>query len=95
VLRVLLFDNQPAPAWRTEAACATEAGELFHPAPNQRGLTAAAKRVCASCPVRAQCLADALGWETAATRHGILGGRTPTERARLAAQRPADGGAAA
>jgi len=93
VLRVLLFDNQPAPAWRTDAACAEVGGELFYPAPNESA--APAKRVCARCPVRRDCLDDALAWETPSLRHGVLGGLTPTERARLAAQRPADGGAAA
>jgi WhiB family redox-sensing transcriptional regulator len=66
--------------WQQWAACAAPGvdPELFFP--EQGGTAAPAKRICASCPVRAACLADAL-----ATRdeHGIRGGTTPQERQRL------------
>lgn len=45
-----------------------------------RANTAAAKALCASCPVRADCLADALAhWGTA----GIWGGTTELEREKM------------
>jgi WhiB family redox-sensing transcriptional regulator len=51
--------------------------ELFFPAKGEHGKAARAKQVCARCPVRAACLADAM-----ATRDqfGIRGGLTPNER---------------
>jgi WhiB family redox-sensing transcriptional regulator len=67
--------------WRRRAACAAPGvdPELFFPAPGQHGKAARATRVCARCPVRTACLADAL-----ATRdeYGIRGGLTPKERQR-------------
>jgi hypothetical protein len=93
VLRVLLFDNQPFPAWREHAACAEIGAEVFYPDPNQAGDAVAAKRICTDCPVRVACLVDVLGWESSGRRHGIAGGLTPTERTRLvAAQRGERGG---
>ncbi|MGQ0577166.1 MAG: WhiB family transcriptional regulator [Pseudonocardia sp.] len=66
--------------WRAAAVCAQVDPELFFPEsyrgrPAQRQV-AAAKRVCAGCPVRAQCLSFALG----ALSDGIAGGLTPQER---------------
>lgn len=94
VLRRLLFDGDPTPAWRNEAACAGLAPEVFYPPPGQ---AEAAKRVCRGCAVRAECLRDVLGWESTGRRHGVVGGLTPTERDRLVSAygREADGGAAA
>lgn len=42
-----------------------------------------AKAVCATCPVRAECLDDALGWESI----GVFGGTTEDERRRMRRQR--------
>jgi hypothetical protein len=42
-----------------------------------------ARMICAECPVRRECLTDALARETKHTRHGMLGGLTPSERARI------------
>lgn len=72
-------------AWFRAAACSAESPEMFFPsdAPDPR-VTAramdAAKSVCGRCPVRFACLTDALGWETAGERHGVVGGLTPDER---------------
>jgi Transcription factor WhiB len=66
--------------WRQWAACARPGvdPELFFP---EKGGTAAhAKRICAACPVKAPCLADAL---TTRDEHGVRGGTTPRERRRL------------
>ena len=50
--------------WRERAACRSVDPELFFPAaeagPVYAAQVAAAKRVCAGCPVRAACLAEAL-----------------------------------
>jgi WhiB family transcriptional regulator, redox-sensing transcriptional regulator len=51
--------------------------ELFFPAPGEHGKAARAKRICARCPVRAACLADALASRDG---FGIRGGLTPNER---------------
>jgi hypothetical protein len=83
ILRELLFDGRPVPEWRRLAACRSHDPDLFHP--SSPAVAAVAKRVCAECPVRATCLADALAWESTRNRHGIAGGLTPIERARLAA----------
>lgn len=49
----------PLPSWRDDALCVqVDVGDLFFPEP--RSSTATAKRICAGCPVREACLADAL-----------------------------------
>lgn len=69
--------------WRTRAACSTEDPELFFPI----GTTGpaidqveAAKRVCAGCAVREDCLEFALASNQEA---GIWGGLTEDERRTL------------
>jgi WhiB family redox-sensing transcriptional regulator len=70
--RRLSFD--PA-AWRTQAACRGLDPELFYPKRGTR--TAPARKVCAACPVRADCLEYALAnFE----KDGIWGGTTGKER---------------
>lgn len=49
-----------------------------------------AKEVCRSCPLIAECLEMALkaeGARSARSRWGVFGGRTPSERARIARAR--------
>ncbi|MCX4903560.1 WhiB family transcriptional regulator [Streptomyces sp. NBC_00878] len=69
--------------WLWSAACAEEDPELFFPVgttgPAQRDI-AAAKRVCARCPVAGQCLAWALATEQTS---GVWGGTAEEERAAL------------
>lgn len=43
--------------------------------------TAAAKAICARCPIRAACLDDALATEVPHSRFGVLGGLSADERA--------------
>jgi hypothetical protein len=78
--------------WHLDAACTGVDPEIFYPldlGPDSAGV-AAAKRICAVCPVRAQCLADVMAAEDPARRWGISGGTTPDERAALfATQRTA------
>jgi WhiB family redox-sensing transcriptional regulator len=45
-------------SWRAEALCAQTDPELFYPECGQIPHTA--KRICAACPVRTECLDDAL-----------------------------------
>lgn len=85
VLRRVLFDGGGVPGWRTHAACTEIGPEPFYPDPHQPGEIEAAKRVCRGCPVRVQCLADVLGWETG-RRYGVVGGLSAAERRRLAAR---------
>ncbi|MEV4032955.1 WhiB family transcriptional regulator [Streptomyces umbrinus] len=69
--------------WLRRAACAEEDPELFFPVgsvgPAQRDI-AAAKRVCARCPVAGQCLAWAL---STGQTSGVWGGTGEEERAAL------------
>jgi transcription factor WhiB len=69
-------------AWHEDAACVDTDPDSFFPEPGP-GISqdiAAAKRVCARCPVRSQCLAYALEHHEP---EGIWGGLTPPERRRL------------
>ena len=66
--------------WRSAAACQTADPELFFPISDSGkslAQVAEAKAVCASCPVRRECLAFALGTGQV---HGIWGGTTAQER---------------
>jgi len=66
------------PEWMAAGLCAEVDPELFHPesgAPNRD-----AKRVCAGCEVRVECLAYALAHRE---RFGVWGGTTERERRRL------------
>ena len=69
--------------WRNAAACVGVDAELFYPEDLRSGsaAVAAAKQVCAGCPVRKICLADVMAWEDPARRWGITAGLTPAERA--------------
>ncbi|MEV0219613.1 WhiB family transcriptional regulator [Streptomyces sp. NPDC050704] len=69
--------------WLRSAACADEDPELFFPVGTTgpaRQEIAAAKRICARCPVTGQCLAWALA--TGQTS-GVWGGTGEDERAAL------------
>lgn len=71
----------PRPArWRQRAACRGLPPALFFPPPDTPA--GDALDVCARCPVRADCDADAT---TNGEEYGIWGGRTETERAELSA----------
>ena len=55
--------------WRQQANCLDTPVDLFFPTLGDNGTAAAAKKICAACPVRAECL-DANLHETV----GIWGG---------------------
>lgn len=73
----------PVSDWRQFAACRDEDPELFYPKPgNTRGINQA-KRVCASCLVRTDCLEAALtdeGGRSRDGRYGVRGQMTGDER---------------
>jgi WhiB family transcriptional regulator, redox-sensing transcriptional regulator len=77
--------------WAERASCAQTDPDAWFPGKGRRELTQLAKRICARCPVRAQCLEYALSgadtWGGIAT--GIWGGATPQERDQLRQQRKA------
>lgn len=69
--------------WRHSAACAGTDPEAFFPG---RGRVAkAARRVCAACPVRRECLEHALA---SGERFGVWGGLSERERREARRRRP-------
>jgi WhiB family redox-sensing transcriptional regulator len=76
--------NQPTDnRWLDQALCAETDPEAFFPEVGE--VPHAALSVCAKCPVRAACLADALNRRD--VTHGVLGGMTPNERKQLLRER--------
>jgi WhiB family transcriptional regulator, redox-sensing transcriptional regulator len=77
--------------WAERALCAQADPDAWFPDKGHRELARLAKRICARCPVRAQCLEHALSgadtWGGIAT--GIWGGTTPQQRDQLRQQRKA------
>src|SRR4029434_2667480 len=73
--------------WQRNGACrGRDSGQFFHP-DGERGASRlrreiAAKALCGSCPVRAECAAHALA---ARELYGVWGGFTESERVRLLA----------
>jgi WhiB family transcriptional regulator, redox-sensing transcriptional regulator len=78
VLPLLPHGRPPSPDWKDQALCAETDPEAFFP--EKGGSTREAKKVCASCDVRAECLDFALGNDE---RFGIWGGLSERERRRL------------
>lgn len=77
-----MFDAE----WRRRAACRLVPADqrwIFWPGRGDHRALAAAKRVCASCPVADQCLDVALS----AGEPGVWGGTSEVERERLAGKR--------
>jgi WhiB family redox-sensing transcriptional regulator len=72
-----------SPDWQLQAACAGPGvgAEAFFP--DKGGSSAAAKKVCAACEVRAKCLEYAV---TEGIRWGIWGGVSAHQRRRLGRQ---------
>lgn len=66
------IDERP---WRARSACAGKPIHIFFPARGDHRMIAAAKAICATCPVSVQCL-EANGRE----RDGVFGGLTGRER---------------
>lgn len=71
-----LNDHQPQPGWIEEAICPQTDPEIFFP---EKGSSSRqALKVCASCPVKLDCLVEAM--TTAAGSTGIWGGTTENDR---------------
>jgi WhiB family transcriptional regulator, redox-sensing transcriptional regulator len=70
-------------AWRSKAACQGLDPTIFYPAEDDDA-AAAAKAICAACPVREPCLEYAL---VNRERDGVWGGCTEKERRRILRQR--------
>lgn len=77
--------DEHRPAWWPRAACLGRRDEIDF-FPGRGHSTYAAKRVCAGCPVRVECLEYAL--ETG-IHHGIWGGLSERERRRIRRRRRA------
>ena len=69
--------------WREQAACLGSQSDVFFPigtGAHSRSWVLAAKAMCASCPVRSECLSYAV---TTVQPDGVWGGTTPKERQKL------------
>ncbi len=71
---------EPDEEWRDDAACAGSDNDAFFPIGEDEEAAAAAKAVCAVCPVREACLQYALFTNQT---EGVWGGMTGPERRRL------------
>lgn len=76
------FGTTATQQWRRYARCLGADPDLFYPASEEAA--AAAKAICAVCPVREPCLEHAI---TAREKQGVWGGLTERERRRLIRQR--------
>lgn len=84
--------------WIDQAACAEVGSHPFFPPRSGDApyLFAAAKAVCARCPVTAECLEDVMGFEARPDilgRHGVWSGMTPDEREQEQRRRNAEAAA--
>lgn len=74
-------------SWVEDAACRDHPTSWFFPGRGDDLAVQVALAICRTCPVRQDCLTDALAREDSQTRSGIVGGMTVSERARLARSR--------
>lgn len=72
---MIQLQRQP---WAAKAKCLQAEPETFFP--DKGGSVREAKRLCAACPVRRDCLAYALEHDE---RHGVWGGFSERERRKL------------
>ena len=71
--------------WDDRAECRGTSEEIFFP-PGRNPDYTAAQRICIGCQVRPICLVDVMAYEHGRPvdhRHGVWGGLTPGQRARL------------
>lgn len=80
-VRQPISDEEGELAWQSDSLCAQTDPEAFFP--EKGGSTRDAKKICASCEVRAQCLEYALKNDE---RFGIWGGLSERERRKLRKQ---------
>ena len=77
-LRDLVWE--PDETWRADAACSGIDSELFFPPGEDADASAAAKEICAVCPVRDACLQYAVSTNQT---EGVWGGLDANERRRM------------
>ncbi len=77
--------NLGRPAWHTRAACRGHGPHDFYVTSSR---TEPVRELCARCPVRNDCLADAL---ERGDRHGIWGGLDANERRAIKVRRRSGG----
>lgn len=65
-------------AWQTRALCSQVGGDIWFP--DSTATPAAAKTICATCPVAAKCLDYALALGDV---YGVWGGTTRVERQKM------------
>jgi WhiB family redox-sensing transcriptional regulator len=78
LLRLALLGDDDEPRWQEQALCSQTDPESFFP--EKGGSTREAKRICAACDVKQECLEYALQRDE---RFGIWGGLSERERRRL------------
>ena len=71
-------DDEQVYRWQDDAVCAQTDPEIFYP--ERGGSTREAKAVCQGCPVREQCLEEAVANDE---RFGIWGGLSERERRKI------------
>jgi WhiB family redox-sensing transcriptional regulator len=54
------FTSAGSQVWRADAACRGMGADVFLPGPGQNSAVAAAKAICNRCPVKSECLTEAL-----------------------------------
>lgn len=64
--------------WWWRAACKDVPLDVFFPGPSNGCSYTVARAICAACPVRRECLADAVAGDA---EYGMWGGLTPDQRA--------------
>lgn len=72
----------PGIDWMAKAACKGVTG-MFYPEDKDRSNYTAAKKLCRACPVRSECAEAGID-----EVHGVWGGMSPRERARVRRGRP-------
>lgn len=79
-------ESGPAGGWSARAACRGMDTELFFPSKGNVQQVQEAKAVCYGCPVREDCLEEALSFE-GNKDFGILGGLDEVERSAIRRRR--------
>lgn len=74
----------PRHAWLELAACRGKPTAWWYPQRGDSFTAAVAKSICSTCPVRAECLADALATEGYEDVAGIRAGLSPDRRLAMA-----------
>lgn len=70
-----ILETRNARTWRNDAACRNRPPHIWFPARGDRRMIDAAKKICRSCLVRSQCLAENIGQVD-----GVFGALTAGER---------------